>query len=68
MNGKFYIAMGIAFVIDIIIYSIFPYFNTATPSIGGLTLFYSYQIILLLVSTILFAAVVLVVRENGSKR
>lgn len=67
MNGKFYIAMGVTFLIDIIIYSIFPYFNSPSPSVGGLTIFYSYQIILLLVSTVLFAAVVLVFKENSKR-
>ncbi|BCS93983.1 hypothetical protein L3N51_00445 [Metallosphaera sp. J1] len=65
--NKYYLAMGIAFLIDIIIYSLFPVFNNSLPSIGGLTTFYSYQIILLIVSTILFAGVVLAVKENGGR-
>ncbi|AWS00166.1 hypothetical protein DFR87_11240 [Metallosphaera hakonensis JCM 8857 = DSM 7519] len=66
--NKFYLAMGIAFLIDIIIYSLYPVFNNSVPSIGGLTNFYSYQIILLVVSTALFAGVVLAVKDNGSGR
>ncbi|AEB94885.1 conserved hypothetical protein [Metallosphaera cuprina Ar-4] len=56
--------MGIAFLVDIIIYSLYPIFNNSALSIGGLTTFYSYQIVLLVVSTILFLGVVLAVKEK----
>ncbi|QKQ99190.1 hypothetical protein GWK48_01175 [Metallosphaera tengchongensis] len=66
--GKFYLAMGVVLLIDIILYSIYPLFNNSSPSIGGLTNFYSYQIILLFVSTILFAGISLAIKENGSRK
>ncbi|MEL9970823.1 MAG: hypothetical protein QXR57_07895 [Metallosphaera sp.] len=62
--NRFYLIMGIAFLVDIIIYSLYPIFNNSALSIGGLTTFYSYQIVLLVVSTILFLGVVLAVKEK----
>ncbi|MFP3202281.1 MAG: hypothetical protein RXR43_08580 [Sulfolobus sp.] len=56
----FYIAAFVALVVDIILYSIYPVFNSSATSIGGLTVFYVYQLIMLVVSSILFLAVSLI--------
>lgn len=63
-NDKiFYVVTLIVLLIDIIIYSIYPVFNSATETVGGLTIFYFYQIILLIVSSIMFAAVSLIFKK-----
>jgi hypothetical protein len=65
VNDKiFYVVTLIVLLIDIIIYSIYPVFNSATETVGGLTIFYFYQIILLIVSSIMFVAVSLIFK-NG---
>ncbi|MEJ2776462.1 hypothetical protein WIW90_09630 [Sulfolobaceae archaeon RB850M] len=56
----FYIAAFVALVVDIILYSIYPVFNSSVTSIGGLPVFYVYQLIMLVVSSILFLAVSLI--------
>ncbi|AAY79798.1 hypothetical protein [Sulfolobus acidocaldarius] len=61
-NG-FYIAMFIVTIIDIILFSIYPVFNNATMTFAGLTMFYFYQIIMLIVSTVLFVAVSLIFKR-----
>jgi hypothetical protein len=64
-NDKiFYVVTLIVLLIDIIIYSIYPVFNSATETVGGLTIFYFYQMILLIVSSIMFVAVSLIFK-NG---
>jgi hypothetical protein len=64
-NDKiFYVVTLIVLLIDIIIYSIYPVFNSATETVGGLTIFYFYQMILLVVSSIMFVAVSLIFK-NG---
>ncbi|BAK54360.1 hypothetical protein [Sulfurisphaera tokodaii] len=57
MKQKYYIAVLVALLLDIILYSIFPVYNIATPSIGGLPFFYVYQIIMLAVTTIIYLIV-----------
>jgi archaellum biogenesis protein FlaJ (TadC family) len=65
VNDKiFYVVTLIVLLIDIIIYSIYPVFNSATETVGGLTIFYFYQMILLIVSSIMFVAVSLIFK-NG---
>ncbi|MFP3260454.1 MAG: hypothetical protein RXQ22_06135 [Sulfolobus sp.] len=56
----FYIAAFVALVVDIILYSIYPVFNSSATSVGGLPVFYVYQLIMLVVSSILFLAVSLI--------
>jgi len=64
-NDKiFYVVTLIVLLIDIIIYSIYPVFNSATETVGGLTIFYFYQMILLIVSSAMFVAVSLIFK-NG---
>ncbi|MFP3232636.1 MAG: hypothetical protein RXR08_02845 [Sulfolobaceae archaeon] len=64
-NDKiFYVVTLIVLLIDIIIYSIYPVFNSATETVGGLTIFYFYQIILLIVSSIMFVAVSLIFKNR----
>jgi len=55
--NKYYIAMFIALIVDIILYSIFPVFNKIEPSLGGLPFFYVYQIVMLVVTTIIYLIV-----------
>ncbi len=52
MNA-YYVAMGFAFLIDIILYSIYPVFNKVQPELLGLPFFYWYQILLLVITTVL---------------
>ncbi|BFH73709.1 hypothetical protein SJAV_16530 [Sulfurisphaera javensis] len=54
MKQKYYIAIFVAFLVDIILYSLFPIYNTATTSLGGLPFFYVYQIIMLAVTTVIY--------------
>lgn len=64
-NDKiFYVVTLIVLLIDIIIYSIYPVFNSATETVGGLTIFYFYQIILLIVSSIMYVAVSLIFKNR----
>ncbi|MFP3347643.1 MAG: hypothetical protein RXR17_09475 [Sulfolobaceae archaeon] len=64
-NDKiFYVVTLIVLLIDIIIYSIYPVFNSATETVGGLTIFYFYQMILLIVSSIMFVAVSLIFKNR----
>ncbi|QIW23500.1 DUF3311 domain-containing protein [Sulfolobus sp. S-194] len=57
MKQKYYIAVFIALILDIVLYSIFPVYNITTPSIGGLPFFYVYQIIMLAVTAIIYLIV-----------
>ncbi|MBW9141192.1 MAG: DUF3311 domain-containing protein [Candidatus Aramenus sp.] len=49
----YYLAIGITFLIDIILYSVFSVFNKVQPELFGLPFFYWYQILMLVVSTVL---------------
>lgn len=65
VNDKiFYVVTLIVLLIDIIIYSIYPVFNSATETVGGLTIFYFYQMILLIVSSIMFVTVSLIFKNR----
>ncbi|MBB5252769.1 hypothetical protein [Sulfurisphaera ohwakuensis] len=57
MKQKYYIAVFIALILDIVLYSVFPVYNIATPSIGGLPFFYVYQIIMLAVTAVIYLIV-----------
>ncbi|BCU68958.1 hypothetical protein [Stygiolobus caldivivus] len=63
-NKMFYIIALIVLLIDIIIYSIYPVFNSAAQTVGGLTIFYFYQIVLLVVSSVMFVAVSLAFKKR----
>ncbi|BFI74963.1 hypothetical protein [Sulfurisphaera ohwakuensis] len=60
MKQKYYIAVLIALLLDIILYSVFPLYNVVTPSIGGLPFFYVYQIIMLAVTTLIYLVAALI--------
>ncbi len=60
---KFYLAMFITLIVDIILYSIFPFFNTISPELFGLPFFYWYQTILLVISSLMFLGITLVFKE-----
>lgn len=65
VNDKiFYVVTLIVLLIDIIIYSIYPVFNSATETVGGLTIFYFYQMILLIVSSIMFVTISLIFKNR----
>jgi hypothetical protein len=49
----YYLAVGITFLIDIILYSVFSVFNKVQPELLGLPFFYWYQILMLVVTTVL---------------
>jgi len=52
IKAKFYLASFITLIVDIILYSVFPFFNRIYPELFGLPLFYRYQTILLVVSSL----------------
>ncbi|BBG22888.1 DUF3311 domain-containing protein [Sulfuracidifex tepidarius] len=55
MSGnKYYVGILVMFIIDIILYAVLPVFDKVSPAIGGLPFFYTYQTIMLVVSSILF--------------
>jgi len=53
-GSKYYLLMLFMFIIDIILYALLPVYNKVSPSIGGLPFFYTYQIVMLIVSSVLF--------------
>lgn len=57
MNNRYYIAIFLALILDIILYSVFPVFNTVYPQVAGLPFFYVYQIIMLVITSIIFLIV-----------
>ena len=58
----YYWAIFLATIVDIILYSIFPIFNRVEPTVGGLPFFYTYQIIMLAVTTVIYLIVALFVK------
>ncbi|MCI2413638.1 MAG: DUF3311 domain-containing protein [Candidatus Aramenus sp.] len=59
----YYLAVGITFLIDIILYSVFSVFNKVQPELFGLSFFYWYQILMLVISTVLMVGAS--VAKNG---
>ena len=63
---NFYVLALVVFIIDIILYALLPlYDNTAVTM--GMTMFYAYQIIMLIVSSILFIVPALVGDKKKSR-
>ena len=58
----YYWAIFLATIVMIILYSIFPVFNRVEPTVGGLPFFYVYQIIMLVVTTVIYLIVALFVK------
>lgn len=54
MKRGYYLAMGVFLLIDIIIFSLYPLFNNAEPRLFGLTEFYWVQIILLIITSLIY--------------
>ena len=50
---NFYVLALVVFIIDIILYAVLPLYDNTTIFMG-MTMFYAYQIIMLIVSSILF--------------
>ena len=50
---NFYVLALVVFIIDIILYAVLPLYDNTTVTMG-MTMFYAYQIIMLIVSSILF--------------
>ncbi|AWR93245.1 DUF3311 domain-containing protein [Acidianus brierleyi] len=63
IKTKFYLALFITLIVDIILYSVFPFFNRIYPELFGLPLFYWYQTILLVVSSLMFLGITLIFKE-----
>ncbi len=61
---NYYLLALAVFVVDIILYAVLPLYNNAKPSFLGLTTFYAYQIILLIVSSLLFLIPALLSKEK----
>ncbi|MCG2872346.1 MAG: hypothetical protein L7H12_01030 [Sulfolobales archaeon] len=61
---NYYLLALAVFVVDIILYAVLPLYNNANPSFLGLTTFYAYQIIMLIVSSLLFLIPVLLSKEK----
>ena len=55
--NKYYLAIFLALVVDIILYSVFPIFNNKEPTLDGLPFFYIYQTIMLAVTTLIYLIV-----------
>jgi len=53
-SSKYYLVILLMFVIDIVLYALLPVYDKVSPSIGGLPFFYTYQIVMLVVSSVLF--------------
>jgi hypothetical protein len=51
---NYYALAFVMFVIDIVLYVILPVYDNTSPSFLGLTTFYAYQIVMLIISSILF--------------
>ncbi|MUM64321.1 hypothetical protein D1867_03440 [Acidianus infernus] len=66
MKKGFYLSLGIVLLLDIIIYSLYPLFNNVQPTLFGLTEFYWVQIVLLIVTSLLYFAVGYVFRGEKS--
>ncbi|WP_236752502.1 DUF3311 domain-containing protein [Acidianus sp. HS-5] len=64
MASKFYPAIFIILLVDIVLYSIFPVFNRVTPCLLGVPFFYWYQTIMLAVSSLMFFVVGYIFREE----
>lgn len=62
-KSSFYIAIFIATIIDIILYSIFPVFDKVSPDLFGLPFFYWYQMVMLAVTSIMFFSIAYFVKE-----
>ncbi|MDT7901370.1 MAG: DUF3311 domain-containing protein [Acidianus sp.] len=63
-KSMFYIAIFIALIVDIILYSLFPLFNRVTPCLFGVPFFYWYQTIMLAVSSLMFFTIAYVFKEE----
>ena len=61
---NYYLLALAVFVVDIILYAVLPLYNNAYPSFLGLTTFYAYQIIMLIVSSLLFLIPALLSKEK----
>ncbi|NON61600.1 DUF3311 domain-containing protein [Acidianus sp. RZ1] len=57
MANGFNLAALIVLLVLVIGYSIFPFFDKVNPSLGGLPFFYWYQIVMLVVASVLYALV-----------
>ncbi|ARM74743.1 DUF3311 domain-containing protein [Acidianus manzaensis] len=63
MRTKFYVAVFIALIVDIVLYSIFPLFNKVSPELLGLPFFYWYQTVMLVVTSAIFFGISYGVKE-----
>jgi hypothetical protein len=61
---NFYLLALAVLVADIVLYAVLPLYNNANPSFLGLTTFYAYQIIMLIVSSLLFLIPVLLSKDK----
>ncbi len=50
---NYYVLALIVFIVDIILYSLLPLYDNASEFLG-MSMFYAYQIIMLVVSSVLF--------------
>ena len=64
MASRFYLAIFLALLVDIVLYSIFPLFNRVTPCLLGIPFFYWYQTVMLAVSSVMFFVVGYVFKEE----
>ncbi|MCY0859553.1 MAG: DUF3311 domain-containing protein [Sulfolobaceae archaeon] len=65
---NFYIVTAVVFLILIILYALLPLYNKVSPTIGGLPMFYWYQTIMLVVTSILLLIPVLLVKEPDENK
>ena len=63
---NFYVLALVVFIIDIILYAVLPLYDNYNVTMG-MTTFYAYQIIMLVISSILFLIPALIGNKNKSK-
>ena len=63
---NFYVLALVVFIIDIILYAVLPLYDNYSVTMG-MTTFYAYQIIMLVISSILFLIPALVGNKSKSK-
>lgn len=66
-SSWFYVAVFIALIIDILLYSALPIFNRVSPVLFGLSFFYWYQIVMLAVTSALFYIISYFIKEVDEK-
>lgn len=65
---NFYISTAIVFLILILLYAMLSLYNKVSPTIGGLPMFYWYQTLMLVITSLLLLIPVLLVKERDEEK